>query len=86
MADRMTVMRAGLVQHVGTPLDMYRQPTNLCVATFVGTPTMHILHGQVSEDSPYLTLVTRRRWWRVSMVRKPMPWATGWGDASIRQV
>ncbi len=82
MADRMMVMRAGLVQHVGTPLDIYCQPTNLYVATFFGTPTMHILCGQVSQDRPYLTLVARRRWWRVSMVRKPMPWTTGWGDAS----
>ncbi len=53
MADRIMVMRAGMVQQVGTPLEVYRQPANLFVATFFGTPTMHILRGQVSQDSTY---------------------------------
>jgi ABC-type sugar transport system ATPase subunit len=38
MADRITVMRAGHIQQLGTPLDIYRRPANLFVATFFGMP------------------------------------------------
>lgn len=53
MADRITVMRAGLVQQVGAPLAIYRQPANLFVATFFGTPTMNVLHGQIHQERTY---------------------------------
>lgn len=50
MADRITVMRAGHIQQIGTPLEIYRRPTNLFVASFFGMPTMNTILGQVSRD------------------------------------
>jgi ABC-type sugar transport system ATPase subunit len=50
MADRIVVMRAGHIEQIGTPLEIYRRPTNLFVATFFGTPTMNIIAGQISRD------------------------------------
>ena len=50
MADRITVMRAGHIQQLGTPLDIYRRPANLFVATFFGMPTMNVIPGQVLQD------------------------------------
>jgi multiple sugar transport system ATP-binding protein len=47
MADRITVMRAGHIQQLGTPLEIYRRPANLFVASFFGTPTMNIITGQI---------------------------------------
>ena len=50
LADRIVVMNGGVVQQVGTPLDLYDRPANLFVAGFIGSPTMNILpvvHGRV---------------------------------------
>jgi multiple sugar transport system ATP-binding protein len=53
MADRITVMRAGNIQQLGTPLEIYRRPANLFVATFFGIPTMNVIPGQVIQDGAY---------------------------------
>ena len=53
MADRIVVMRAGRIEQIGTPLEIYRRPANLFVATFFGMPTMNVIHGQISRDGAY---------------------------------
>jgi multiple sugar transport system ATP-binding protein len=50
MADRIVVMRGGRIEQIGTPLEIYRGPANLFVATFFGTPTMNVIAGQLSQD------------------------------------
>ncbi len=50
MGDRMVVMRDGLIQQVGSPLDVYDNPNNVFVAGFIGTPPMNFLDGIVKED------------------------------------
>lgn len=47
MADRIMVMQAGRIQQLGTPLEIYRQPANLFVASFFGMPVMNTIQGQV---------------------------------------
>ena len=49
MATRIVVMKAGRVQQIGTPIEIYTHPANLFVATFIGSPNMNILKG-VYED------------------------------------
>ena len=41
MGDRITVMSAGVIQQVGKPLDLYKNPVNLFVAGFIGSPSMN---------------------------------------------
>jgi multiple sugar transport system ATP-binding protein len=53
MADRIVVMRGGRIEQIGTPLQIYRRPTNLFVATFFGTPTMNVIPGQINRDGAY---------------------------------
>lgn len=53
MADRIMVMQAGRIQQLGTPLEIYRQPANLFVASFFGTPAMNSIQGQVEGDETY---------------------------------
>ncbi|MGH8064964.1 MAG: ABC transporter ATP-binding protein [Candidatus Entotheonellia bacterium] len=53
MADRIVVMRGGRIEQIGTPLEIYRRPVNLFVATFFGTPTMNVIAGQISRDGGY---------------------------------
>jgi multiple sugar transport system ATP-binding protein len=45
MGDRIVIMKDGLVQQVGSPLEVYERPQNLFVAGFIGSPTMNFLHG-----------------------------------------
>jgi ABC-type sugar transport system ATPase subunit len=51
MADRIVVLRDGLVAQVGRPLDLYNQPANKFVAGFIGSPRMNFLDGQITTAS-----------------------------------
>jgi multiple sugar transport system ATP-binding protein len=57
MADRIVVMREGVVEQVGSPLELYDRPTTLFVAGFIGSPSMNLLKGSVRTDGK-LTFVT----------------------------
>ena len=46
LADRIVAMHAGVVQQVGTPLDLYDRPANLFVAGFIGSPGMNFFEGR----------------------------------------
>jgi multiple sugar transport system ATP-binding protein len=43
LADRVVVLRDGLIEQVGTPLELYDRPANQFVAQFIGTPRMNVL-------------------------------------------
>jgi multiple sugar transport system ATP-binding protein len=45
MADRIVVMRGGVVEQIGRPLDLYDRPANTFVATFIGSPAMNLFEG-----------------------------------------
>jgi len=47
MADRVAIMRKGILQDVGTPSQVYGRPATLYVATFLGTPRMNLLEAAV---------------------------------------
>jgi multiple sugar transport system ATP-binding protein len=47
LADRIVVLRAGRIEQIGTPLDLYNDPANLFVAGFIGSPRMNLLPGRV---------------------------------------
>jgi multiple sugar transport system ATP-binding protein len=49
LADRIVVMRAGVLQQVGAPADIYDRPANTFVATFVGSPPMNLLRGEAAD-------------------------------------
>jgi multiple sugar transport system ATP-binding protein len=47
MADRIVVMHDGVVEQIGTPLELYDHPRNLFVAQFIGSPAMNVVHGKL---------------------------------------
>jgi multiple sugar transport system ATP-binding protein len=49
MADRIVVMRNGVVEQAGPPLELYDRPRNEFVATFIGSPAMNLLEGQLAQ-------------------------------------
>jgi len=53
LADRLVVMKDGVVQQVGTPSEVYGRPANRFVAGFVGTPTMNFIEGTVEAGGVF---------------------------------
>jgi multiple sugar transport system ATP-binding protein len=51
LGDRIVVMKDGVVQHCGSPLEVYDTPANRFVAGFVGTPPMNFFHGKLTGDN-----------------------------------
>ncbi|QIE40619.1 sn-glycerol-3-phosphate ABC transporter ATP-binding protein UgpC [Rhodobacteraceae bacterium SC52] len=49
LADKIVVLRAGKVEQVGAPMDLYRDPDNRFVAGFIGSPAMNFLSGEVAS-------------------------------------
>jgi lactose/L-arabinose transport system ATP-binding protein len=47
LADRIVVMRAGAIEQVGTPIQLYDDPDNVFVAGFIGSPQMNFLTGRI---------------------------------------
>ncbi|MDB5660431.1 MAG: ugpC [Cypionkella sp.] len=49
LADRIAVMRGGIIQQLAAPQEIYNRPSNLFVAGFIGSPSMNFLHGATIE-------------------------------------
>ena len=49
LGDRVAVMRAGVIQQVGSPEELYQRPRNLFVAGFIGSPAMNFLPGGLED-------------------------------------
>jgi multiple sugar transport system ATP-binding protein len=56
LGDRVAVMRAGVLQQVGSPDDLYSRPRNLFVAGFIGSPAMNFMIGQIEGDKLQLPI------------------------------
>ena len=51
MADRIVVMHDGIIEQIGTPLELFDRPGNLFVAQFIGSPAMNIFTGTVRGNA-----------------------------------
>ena len=69
LADRLVVMKDGVVQQVGTPSEVYGRPANRFVASFVGTPTMNFIEGTIEADNGFR--------WSAGLLRLPTARWTG---------
>ena len=58
MGDRIVVMKDGLIQQVGKPLDLYFHPVNKFVAGFIGSPTMNFMEGKLVASNNRLYVET----------------------------
>ncbi len=59
MADKIVVLRAGNIEQVGSPLELYRTPRNLFVAGFIGSPKMNFLDGETAAAHDAATIGVR---------------------------
>jgi len=66
MADRIVVMHDGIVEQIGTPLELFDQPRNLFVAQFIGSPAMNVLQGTLSKTVGGVSVHAQGRQWPVA--------------------
>jgi multiple sugar transport system ATP-binding protein len=50
MADKIVVMRDGVIEQIGAPLDLYDRPLNTFVASFIGSPAMNFIEGTMTTE------------------------------------
>ena len=50
LGDQVTVLRDGVIQQSGSPEELFEQPANVFVATFIGSPSMNMVEGSVTGD------------------------------------
>ena len=60
MGDRVAVLRAGELQQVGTPIEVYDRPANLFVAGFMGSPPMNLARGSIESENGGLVVKAGR--------------------------
>src|SRR6056300_239456 len=50
MADQIVVLRAGVIEQVGSPMTLYEKPMTPFVAGFIGSPNMNLMEGQIAKE------------------------------------
>ena len=59
MADRIVVLNKGIIEQVGSPLDLYNKPNSVFVAGFIGSPKMNLISGAVAVKHTAATIGIR---------------------------
>ena len=54
ISDMIVVMKDGVLQQLGKPQEVYDEPVNLFVATFLGTPPINVFHAEVRDEMLYI--------------------------------
>lgn len=58
MGDRIVIMKDGVIQQVGTPLEIFRQPKNIFVAGFIGSPAINLVECELIQENSNLYVRT----------------------------
>lgn len=74
MADKIVVLQAGVIEQVGSPLDLYHAPRNVFVAGFIGSPKMNLLEGPEAKKHKAKTIGIRPEHIEVSTKSKKGAW------------
>ena len=60
LATKIAVLKEGVLQQVGTPFEIYNNPSNLFVADFMGSPSMNLISGKVAQATGHATIMLER--------------------------
>ena len=66
LADRIVVMHDGIIEQIGTPLDLFDKPGNLFVAQFIGSPSMNVLTGVLRKSDGRAWVEAQGQQWPAS--------------------
>jgi len=58
LADRIVIMKDGIIEQIGTPLDLFEKPATKFVATFIGSPSMNMIKATITNQSGKLFMKT----------------------------
>lgn len=72
MADKIVVLRAGYIEQVGSPLELYKAPRNVFVAGFIGSPKMNLIQGAEAAKHNAHTIGVRPE--HIDVVETDGPW------------
>jgi multiple sugar transport system ATP-binding protein len=70
MADRIVVMHDGIVEQIGTPLELFDRPRNLFVAQFIGSPAMNVLEGTLRKADGQTWVEAQGQHWPAGTLRQ----------------
>jgi len=56
LAQRVMVMNKGILEQIGTPVEVYERPASQFVASFMGSPAMNLIHGNISQEGTRFTI------------------------------
>ena len=74
MADRIVVLQSGVIEQVGSPLELYHEPCNVFVAGFIGSPKMNLIEGAEAKKYKAKTIGIRPEHIDVSTAAKKGAW------------
>ncbi|MDB6182362.1 ABC transporter ATP-binding protein [Paracoccus fistulariae] len=77
MADKIVVLRAGRVEQVGSPLELYNNPANKFVGGFIGSPNMNFIEGEGAAKHGAHTIGVRPEHWSLSQSEGEFPGTVG---------
>ena len=60
LATKIAVLKEGVLQQIGTPFEIYNNPSNLFVADFMGSPSMNLISGKVARTTGHPTIMLER--------------------------
>ena len=73
LADRIVVLQGGVVEQVGTPMELYENPANLFVAGFIGSPKMNFITGKAADKLKATTIGVRPEHFEISRSKGLLP-------------
>jgi multiple sugar transport system ATP-binding protein len=88
MADRIVVMHDGIIEQIGTPLELFDRPGNLFVAQFIGSPAMNVLKGVLRKEGGRAWVEAEGHQWPIGQIAQaqdgqPVHYGVRPGDLSL---
>jgi len=68
MADRIVVMHDGIIEQIGTPLELFDRPGNLFVAQFIGSPAMNVIKGVLRKEGGQAWVEAQGHRWPIGAI------------------
>ncbi len=81
MADKIVIMKDGVIQQIGTPFEVYNKPKNMFVAGFIGSPAMNFVNATIVAKSGGIWIKTNG--FEVKVVKEHEPLLEKWIDKEV---
>ena len=83
MGDRIAVMRDGIIEQLDTPTNLYHSPKNKFVASFIGSPQMNFIDGELKSMGTELTFKTESHEFKISSNHGQFDKINSWSSCTM---